>query len=83
MLNVSNNMLGPMGALCLAAGVSGGSLLSELDISYNKIGTRGAKAIGDMLRNNRTLRVLNLWQNGLTKVRPRPRPRPRTRPRPT
>eukprot|EP00729_Bicosta_minor_P011889 gene11889-27516_t len=65
-LLIGNNVLGEFGGRCLAAGLSSRECkMRVLDIGYNAIGSGGAKAIGAMLRTNRTLRELNMWQNAI------------------
>ena len=39
--------------------------LEELDISYNKLGDHGAKLLSKVIRNTKTLRVLNISSNSI------------------
>ena len=52
------------GAAQLARALTNNSWLTELDMSFNRIGEEGAMAVANMLRQNRTLRELHLYPDG-------------------
>eukprot|EP00831_Metopus_contortus_P031985 TRINITY_DN25959_c0_g1_i1.p1 TRINITY_DN25959_c0_g1~~TRINITY_DN25959_c0_g1_i1.p1 ORF type:complete len:1431 (-),score=259.64 TRINITY_DN25959_c0_g1_i1:38-4204(-) len=63
-LDISKNALRKEGARALATVLSTeGIKLENLDISGNKIGVSGAKAFAEMLKVNKSLKVLNLFSN--------------------
>ena len=65
-LNLFKNNLGPDGAAALATALEEGqSGLTSLDLSLNKIGTRGGEALARALGANSTLITLNLANNEL------------------
>ena len=51
------------GAIALAAGLRANKSLEELRISQNRIGDAGAKAFAECVKENLTLRVLDLEMN--------------------
>ncbi len=63
-LNLAKNGLRKEGAQALATTLSEeGVQLEHLDLSGNKIGVSGAKALAAMLAKNKSLKVLNLFSN--------------------
>ena len=63
-LNLARNALRKEGAQALATALSEeGMALEHLDLSGNKIGVSGAKAMATMLTKNKVLKVLNLFSN--------------------
>ena len=65
-LNLFKNDLGPDGAVALGIALEQGqSGLTSLNLSLNKIGTRGGEALAQALGTNSTLTTLNLANNEL------------------
>ena len=58
-LNFCGNNIGEQGILSFCANAS----LIDIDLSNNKIGTVGARAIAELLRRNRTVKTLYLKDN--------------------
>jgi len=68
-LSLTRNNLGLEACLILCQGLILNSALvhplRKLDISRNSIGPKGAKLLGDSLRDNGSLHVLNVSYNGI------------------
>ena len=63
-LNLAKNQLRKEGAKALCTALSApATALEHLDLSGNKIGVSGAQAFANMLKTNKTLKVLNLFSN--------------------
>ena len=55
--------LGELGAKVVAEAMATNSVTYELDLEANNIGAAGAEALGEMLKINVTLRLLDLRKN--------------------
>jgi hypothetical protein len=64
-LDLSHNELSDEGTIALVKGMSTKHLLTYLDLSFNRIGAAGGKAIGAMLSASTNLEVLLLHKNDL------------------
>eukprot|EP00796_Vickermania_ingenoplastis_P010962 gene10962-7607_t len=64
-LNLSNNVIGDIGACALADLLSVNTTVTDVNLHKNSIGNRGAARLGDVLRTNKTLKHLDLSDNML------------------
>ena len=62
-LRLGDNRIGNAGAMQIAKGLRGNTILKVLDLAGNGIHDRGAMALADGLARNTTLEVLNLQRN--------------------
>jgi NLR family CARD domain-containing protein 3 len=49
-LDIGGNNIGPDGIAAVAAALKGNQTLETLELSYNPIGDKGAKALADVLK---------------------------------
>ncbi|KAH6557862.1 hypothetical protein KP509_1Z089500 [Ceratopteris richardii] len=64
-LNISEAGLGPEAAVLLSTGLKEHKCIQVLNISYNSIETQGFSALTQVLPSVRTLKVLDLCENGI------------------
>ncbi len=62
-LGLSDNNIGPEGAITIAEALKVNAVLTELRLFHNNIGDNGAKAIAEALKVNAVLTVLYLGEN--------------------
>eukprot|EP00966_Prymnesium_polylepis_P041789 970269-Prymnesium_polylepis.1 len=65
-LSISQGSAGDLGAIAIADAMHGNQILTDVDLSRNRIGAEGLKAISRMLAANRAMKRLNLCGNILT-----------------
>lgn len=64
-LNLSNNVIGDVGACCLADLLTANTTVTDVILRRNSIGNRGAQKLGNVLRSNTSIKVLDLGDNML------------------
>ena len=67
-LNISNNLIGDLGAKWIADMLFDNSNLKTLKLGYNEIGDEGIKELANALKHNRTLLTLELNNNNFGRI---------------
>ncbi|KAI9145192.1 hypothetical protein BKA69DRAFT_1035347 [Paraphysoderma sedebokerense] len=65
-IDLSWNILGPLGVSALASGLKDNTTLKKLDLTWNRFGDKGYEALQDAMTVNKTIEFLGVISNDLS-----------------